>query len=97
MDDTNNYRGMSLLSTTSKIFTKIVNDRLLNWVERLNLITEAQAGFRKGYSTMDHIFTLQSIAHRYLSNRKGRMYCIFVDFSKVFDCVRPDYLWHRLI
>ena len=29
--------------------------------------------------------------------KKGRFYCIFVDFSKVFDTVNQDYLIYTLI
>jgi len=64
--EVNNYRGISLLSATSKLFTKILNDRLVYWAESLHLIPESQAGFRKGYSTIDNIFTLQSMVQKYL-------------------------------
>ena len=30
-------------------------------------------------------------------HRKGRFYCLLVDFSKVFDCVNRDYLIYTLI
>jgi hypothetical protein len=45
--DPENYRGISLLSVTSKIFTKILNSRLYNWAEKESKICEEQAGFRK--------------------------------------------------
>lgn len=53
-----NYRGISLLSIISKLFTSILNKRFYNWAENENKICEEQAGFREGYSTVDHIFTL---------------------------------------
>ena len=50
-----NYRGISLLSVTSKIFTSIINTRLYDWAESEGKISREQAGFRKNYSTIDHI------------------------------------------
>ena len=55
-----NYRGITLLSVFSKIFVYIINKRLLFWADAKDKISEAQAGFREGYSTIDNIFVLQS-------------------------------------
>ena len=57
-DSPNNYRGISLLSLIAKCYTNILNARLYSWLEDNKKITDTQAGFRKGYSTSDHIFTL---------------------------------------
>ncbi|MCB4748423.1 MAG: hypothetical protein LGB54_07550 [Sulfurovum sp.] len=53
-----NYRGIALTSVLSKVYTHILNKRLTGWEEQEEKILEQQAGFRTGYSTMDHIFTL---------------------------------------
>ena len=55
----NNYRGITLISCLAKFFTIILNNRLkivAKWV-----ISQIQAGFRPGYSTLDHVFTLMCI------------------------------------
>jgi hypothetical protein len=36
---------------------------------------------------MDNCFTLQAMVQKYISRPKGRLYCIFIDFSKAFDSV----------
>jgi hypothetical protein len=48
-DDRNpdNYRGISLLSIVSKVFTSILNKRLYTWAEAEEKISCEQAGFRK--------------------------------------------------
>ena len=46
-----NYRGITLLSCFGKLFTSIINDRITKFVEDENILSHAQAGFRKGYST----------------------------------------------
>ncbi len=95
-NSTNNYRGITLLSIFSKIFTYIVNKRLVLWADTMDKINEEQAGFREGYSTVDNIFILQTIVQKYLSTKGGKFYALFVDFSKAFDSVNRHKLWNLL-
>ena len=98
-NDANNYRGISLISCLGKLFTALINDRLTKFVENNAIIGEEQAGFRSGYSTHDHIFTLYCIVDMYLNKigRKKRLYCAFVDYQKAFDLVDRSSLWLKLI
>ena len=92
-----NYRGISLLSIISKVFTAVLNKRLYTWAENEEKISKEQAGFRKGYSTIDHIFTLVSIIRMKLNSRRGgKMYVAFIDYRKAFDTVNRDKLWDTL-
>ena len=77
-------------------FTALINDRLTSFVETNNIIKENQSGFRKGYATIDHVFTLKTIIDIYLS-RKKRLYYAFVDFKKAFDTIWRVGLWSKLI
>ena len=95
-DDPNNYRGITLLSALGKLFTSILNTRVTNFVDNVGLLGEEQAGFRANYSTMDHIFTLNSIIDMYIKNGK-RLYCAFVDYKKAFDLIDRSALWSTLI
>ena len=95
-DLVDNYRGISLLSAVSKCYTAILNKRLYSWLEDNNKISESQAGFRKGYSSVDHIFTLNAIVQKCLSKRGGKCYVAFVDFKKAFDLVQHDELFKAL-
>ncbi len=69
--------GISLLSTFSKLYTSVLNNRLTFWANTYEKVVESQAGFREGYSTTDNIFILQSVIQRYLSKKKGKFYAIF--------------------
>ena len=91
----NNYRGITLVSTFSKIFTSILNKRLSNWAESNNVLSDAQFGFRKGRSTVDAIFVLNGIVQKFLNENK-RLYCAFVDLKKAFDSVYLNGLWFKL-
>ena len=91
-----NYRGVTLLSVIGKLFTRILNNRLTQWVEDYYIYIEAQAGFRSGMGTTDNIFVLQGLITHMLNEGK-RLYCGFVDFSKAFDYVNRDIIWYKLI
>ena len=91
-DDPNNYRGISLLPCLSKIFCKVINNRLVKFAESNSLQYEEQAAYRKGYSTIDQIFVLQTLVQKQLCKTKGRYYVIYVDFQKAFDCIPLDLL-----
>ena len=59
-------------------------------------MTDAQFGFRPGYSTVDAVFALHSIVSDFLS-RKKKLYCCFVDYQKAFDSIDHLKLWRRLV
>ena len=54
--DPSNYRPVTLLSCVGKLFTAVINTRLQNCITDKNIIKDCQAGFRKGFSTIDNIF-----------------------------------------
>ena len=56
-----NYRGISLLSCFGFFFTSSINTRLTYFLNSNKVLLENQTGFRRGYSTMDHVFTLKSL------------------------------------
>ena len=95
VNDPDNYRGITLLSCTGKLFTTCLNYRLSCYVED-NSLGKEQAGFRVGYSTIDHIFVLQIIIELYQSVKK-RLYCEFIDYRKSCDFVNRHLLWQKLL
>ena len=70
-NDPNNYRGITLLSCLGKLFTSILNHRLTEFCESNLILKEIQAGFRKGYSTLDHIFVLKNLIDIFKSKIKS--------------------------
>ncbi len=94
--DAKNYRPITLLSCLGKIFTSILNERLGSFANTLNIIHENQAGFRQGYSTVDHMFSLYAL-FELLSVKKKKLHCIFVDFEKAFDSVHRNSLLFKLL
>ena len=96
VQDTNNYRGITLLSCMGKLFTSILNERLKHYSETKNIINKTQAGFRQGYSTLDHMYLLKCIIELF-KWRKRKLFCLFVDYKKAFDMVWREGLWYKLI
>ena len=94
--DPNNYRGISLLNVCSKLYSYILNKRLVTWLEENGPIGEEQAGFRRDYSTTDHIFTLFAVIRKYLLHKK-KLYIAFIDFKKAFDLISYAKLWPILL
>ena len=73
----------------------IINNRFSLLADEINLISECQTGFRKGYSTIDNIFSIHALTSLYFSLGK-KLFCSFKDFRKAFDTVRRKGLWQKL-
>jgi hypothetical protein len=69
---------------------------LSEWIEINNSTGEFQAGFKKDYSTVDHLFTLMAaVQKQFALNRK--LYVAFVDFEKSFDSISRKLVWPILL
>ena len=95
--DFDNYRGITILSCLGKLFTSVINARLNRYSNEVNLLNENQTGFRKGYSTLDHIFLLKNIIDILVNQCKQKLFCAFVDYKKAFDTVWRSALWHKML
>ena len=96
-NDCNNYRGISLSNCMSKLFTSLLHNRLIKYLEDKNYFNPYQAGFRPEHRTTDHIFAIKTIINKYVYNLKKPVYCCFVDFSKAFDSVSRNSLFYKFL
>ncbi len=94
-----NFRAISLTSTSLKIFESLLASRLSIWAEKNKLLSYHQAGFRRHFSTYDHIFTLASLQQK-TRKRTPRglrnVYVGFVDLAKAFPSVSRSKLLGKL-
>ena len=86
----NNYRTLSLISHPSKILLRVILNRLKHQAEEI--ISEEQAGFMKGRSTVEQICNLRNIIEKYQEHQQ-ELYHVFIDFKKAFDRVWHEALW----
>ena len=82
--DCNNYRGISLLSTTYKTLSNILLSRLIPRAEEI--IGDHQCGFRRNRSTTDHIFSIRQILEKKWKHNEA-VHQLFIDFKKAYDSV----------
>ena len=99
-----NFRGIALVNTLTKLFTTILCNRLSDWAEKNDKLPETQAGFRKGRGCLDQIFSLMCIVQIKLRNQStkvsenkyGKLYALFVDLRRAFDSINHTKLWRKL-
>ena len=78
------YRPVSLLSVVSKVFEKLVNNRIVDHLEKCGLFSDFQYGFRSSRSTAD-LLTVVSDRIARAFNRSGTTRAVALDISKAFD------------
>ena len=76
-----NYRPVSLLSVVSKVFEKLVNNRIVDHLERWGLFSDFQYGFRSSRSTTD-LLTVVSDRIARAFNRSRATRTVALDISK---------------
>ena len=79
-----NYCPVSLLSVVSKVFEKLVNNRIVDHLEKCGLFSDSQYGFRSSRSTAD-LLTVVSDRIARAFNRSGDTRAVALDISKAFD------------
>ncbi|XP_073668552.1 uncharacterized protein [Paramisgurnus dabryanus] len=88
-----NYRGITLLSIPSKVFSRVLLNRMREAID--TQLRDQQAGFRKDRSCTDQIATLRIIVEQSLEWNSS-LYINFIDYEKAFDSVDRDTLWKLL-
>jgi hypothetical protein len=91
--DCNNYRGISLLSTSYKILSNIL---LSGLGTHADLITgDHHCGFRRNKSTTDQIFCICQILEKRCEYNET-VHHLFIDFKKSYDSVKREVLYNIL-
>lgn len=91
--DCTNYRLISLLSNICKLFTKIITLRLASRFATAQPV--GQAGFRSGFSTLDHIHNVKKIIEK-CNEYNQPLVLAFVDYEKAFDSIEHWAVFHSL-
>jgi len=94
-DNVANYRPISLLTSFSKVFERIIYDRLLKHIETNNIFAAEQFGFRTSSSTEKASFKLSDDILNALNNI-SMVGGIFCDVQKAFDSVNHNILTNKI-
>lgn len=94
-DCISNYRPISLLPTLAKVIEKIINKRLKSYLEKNNLLSNNQHGFRERKSTEDAVIQLTNYIVDKLDHNKKAI-GIFIDLKKAFDTVSVSLLIKKM-
>ena len=92
-DDIKNYRPISLLAHSYKLFTRLLQKRMEEVLDRNQ--PREQVGFRKKFSTIDHIYTLNQVIEK--CNEFNLPLCVgYIDYEKAFDSVEHFAIFEAL-
>ena len=90
-----NYRPISVLTFFTKVFEKIVYNKLFNFISDNNILYDHQYGFRKGRSTQQAIITLVDRITK--SQDIGDIVItLLIDLKKAFDTINHRILLRKL-
>src|SRR6218665_3180870 len=90
-----NYRPISVLPFTAKLMEKAIANRLTAYVEKLELLSPMQFGFRKHHSTEMALIKIQDMITKAIDNKKHSL-GIFIDLAKAFYTVDHSILIKKL-
>ena len=90
-----NYRPISLLSSISKIFEKVMHQRLYSFIQQHDILYDGQFGFRPKHSTIDAITKFVSDVLEAVDNIKCCV-SVYLDLSKAFDTINHSILLRKL-
>lgn len=94
-DEMENYRPIALLNNFSKIFERVIFERIISFLENERILSSSQNGFRKGRSTARAVYqALVGILDS--MNLKKETIAVCLDLSKAFDSVNYGLLIAKL-
>ena len=85
VEDTNNYRGISLMSHVAKLFHLVLMKRVREALDKW--ISPTQNAYRPSRSCHHHTVAATALHQAALNHPGYPLHMLFIDFSKAFDSV----------
>ena len=93
--DAKNWRPISLISALAKLFERIIATRLSAFLEKNNLLSSSQSGFRNRRMTSEQLFRLAEDSIGTMKT-KGVTAALFLDAEAAFDQAWHDAIRYKL-
>lgn len=90
-----NYRPISILNSLSKLLEKAMKKRLLSYLDKHNLLSSHQFGFRAKMGTEQAISALTNFIVKHV-DKGSKVIGVFLDLAKAFDTISHDMLYEKL-
>ena len=90
-----NYKPVSVLPEVSEIFERLMHNRLIKFIDQLNIINSNQFGFRKNHSTSLAINTFVNKFHETIENDQLTI-SLFIYLSRAFDTISHEIMSNQL-
>lgn len=78
-----------MLTNFSKIFEKIIKTRLITYLEKHDLLSKNQYGFKPGLSTENSLCRVTQFLYDSLDNG-FKIIAVFINLEKAFDIIQHD-------
>ncbi len=91
-----NYRPVSMTSTVCKLCERIIKKQWIDFLEKKNVLTKGQFGFKEGRSFVTNLLSFYSRVTDIIQEREGWADCIYMDLKKAFDKVPHERLLWKL-
>ena len=90
-----NYRPISLISSLSKVFEKLLLKRMMSFCSKHKILTSAQFGFRPKMSCVQAIIRVTECLREQIDKKMTGQAC-FIDLKKAFDTLNHEILLNKL-
>ena len=99
-DIPDNFRSISVLSQINKVFEKLIHVRLMTFIQKHDILSNTQFGFRKGHNTSHSVTHLNEQVIKHLEQKKVCA-ILSIDLKATFDTIDHNILaikstvsWH---
>lgn len=95
-NDPRNYRPITCLSTTYKLLTSLIQEKMYRHFNSNDIIAPEQKGCIKGTMGCKEQLTIDTVTVKHASMKKRNLSMAYIDYAKAFDSVPHDWLLHIL-
>ena len=94
-EDVGNWRPIAVLDTVYRIFSKVMNKRVMSWMIEGKLLSSVQKAIGQADGCAEHNFILTSIEEEAKRNKRP-VHMVWLDLTDAFGSVPHDLIWFTL-